>query len=203
MRTIRHRTQSLVGAALLVAMAGGPAIAQMTETGLATSSIYTGQEWEHTFVWPRGIERITTTGANGLESFNFRAKLTSIAGRTTDKIVCKREIEDPVVKELGGSSKIWTFVDYDPGNGVTCDPSEQLKRTVARPDTGPKTCTTTSSSIDCTGLTDANLPDEVSYRVKFPVADNRVVIFSIHLKGQTTPRQIRYVAGGCNWLTCP
>ncbi len=232
MTLMRHRIQSLMGAALLVAMAGGPAHAQAPETGMATQSIYTGQAWNHTFVWPSGIERITTTGATGL-TLNFRATLTSMAaGRTTEKTVCKRLIEDPVVKALGGSSMIWTFVDYDPENGVTCDlivqddpdnPGEkiikkrdlnnpkdfgvddvQLTKIVARPDLGPKTCTTTPTSIDCLSLGPVNLPDEVSYSVAFPAnANNRVVILNIHLKGQSAPRQIRYVAGGCNWLTCP
>ncbi len=181
---------------------------QTTETGMATSSIYTGQAgdtWNHTFVWPRGIERIVATGNTGLAPLNFRATLTLIAGRTEERIQCKRHIEDPKVKELGGSVMVWSFVDHDPENGVTCEPSEQRKRIVARPELGPKTCQTTPSSIDCSALPVADLPDEVSYRVAFPntVADNRVVILNIRLKGESTPRQIRYVDGGCNRLRCP
>ncbi len=181
---------------------------QTTKTGPATSSIYTGQAgdtWNHTFFWPHGIERMYATGTNGLADLNFRATLTLIAGRTTEKIVCKRHIEDPKVKALGGSAMIWKFVDYDPENGVMCEPSERLKVTTETPTLGPKNCTTTGTSIDCRDLNAANLPDEVSYRVAFPnnVADDRVVVLYVKLKGETAPRQIRYVAGGCNWLTCP
>ncbi len=186
------------------------AIATSQETGMVTSSINTGtagSEWNHTFFWPRGIERIYTYGANGLAApLNFRAELTSAAGRTQEKTQCKRQIEDPVVKALGGRALIWEFVDYDPENGVTCDASERIKRTTSRPDLGPKTCRTTTTLIDCRGLSAADLPDEVSYRVSFPdpvTSFNNLLILYIHVKGENTARQIRYIAGGCDWYTCP
>ncbi len=180
---------------------------------LATSPIYTGYvgaTWNHTFVWPRGIARITTTGTNGLD-LDFRPKLTSVAGRTTEKTVCKRQIDDPAVRRLGGTApedgwpQIWTFEDYDPENGGNCDPSERLKKTVARPDTGPKNCRRNEPNLlDCSNLNTVDLPDEVSYTVNFPdnTFANRVVTLNFVFTGGVR-RQIRYVAGGCNWLTCP